>query len=120
VGSVVGVIALLVLCITIVGIPLAIVGILAAALAVYGSITAVLTTVGQALLHHKTTNPYMHLALGCALLFIASSIPIVGGFVVCAVVFTSIGALVATRAAGLVPPRARHTPTDPYRTAASP
>jgi hypothetical protein len=120
VGSIVGVLALIVMCITVVGIPLAIVGVLAAALAIYGSITAVLTTVGQALLAHKTSNPYMHLALGCALLFITASIPVVGGFVVAAVVFTSIGALVATRAAGFVPPRSRQTPTDPYRTAASP
>jgi MFS family permease len=117
VGSIVGVIALVALCITIIGIPLAIVGMLAAALAVYGSITAVLTTLGQALLGHKTSNPYMHLALGCALLFVTGSIPVVGPFAAAAVVFTAIGALIATRAAGLVPPRARTTPSDPYRTA---
>jgi hypothetical protein len=120
VGSIVATVAICALCITIVGIPLAIVGILAAVVAVYGSITAVLTTAGQALLAHKTTNPYMHLALGCVLFFIAASIPHVGGLVIAAVVFTSIGALVATRAAGLVPPRTRNTPTDPYRTQATP
>jgi hypothetical protein len=120
VGSIVGVIALLALCVTIVGIPLAFVGSLAVVVAVYGSVTAVLTTVGQALLGHKTSNPYMHLALGCALLFVTASIPVVGGFVIAAVVFTAIGALIATRAAGLVPPRTRTTPSDPYRTAASP
>jgi hypothetical protein len=120
VGSIVATGAICALCITIVGIPLAIVAILAAVVAVYGSITAVLTTAGQALIGHKTTNPYMHLALGCALFFIAALIPHLGGLVIAAVVFTAIGALVATRAAGLVPPRTRNTPTDPYRTQATP
>jgi hypothetical protein len=120
VGSIVATIAICALCITIVGIPLAIVVVLAAVVAVYGSMTAVLTTAGQALLAHKTTNPYMHLALGCILFFIAASIPHVGGLVVAAVVFTAIGALVTTRVAGFVPPRTRNTPTDPYRTQATP
>jgi hypothetical protein len=120
VGSIVATIAMCALCITIVGIPLAIVGVLAAVVAVYGSMTAVLTTAGQALLAHKTTNPYMHLALGCVLFFLAALIPHVGGLVVAAVVFTAIGALVTTRVAGFVPPRTRNTPTDPYRTQATP
>jgi hypothetical protein len=118
VGSLVGLVALCVLCITVIGIPLAIVGALGLIVAIYGSITAVLTTVGQALLGHKTTNPYVHLAVGCVLLFVGSSIPWVGGFLIAAVVLTSIGALVATRAAGFVPPRVRITPTDPYRSTA--
>ncbi len=117
VGSLDGVVGFCVLCITIIGIPLAIIGVLGAVVAVYGSITAVLTTVGQALLGHKTTNPYVHLAAGCLLLFVGASIPVLGGFLVAAVVLTSIGALVATRAAGFVPPRVRITPTDPYRSA---
>ncbi len=117
VGSLVGLIAIVVLCITLIGIPLVIVGALGAVVAIYGSITAVLTTVGQALLGHKTSNPYVHLAAGCLLLFIGSSIPVFGAFLVAAVVLTSIGALVATRAAGFVPPRVRLTPTDPYRSA---
>jgi hypothetical protein len=120
VGSIVGIIALCALCITIVGIPVAIVGVIAALLLTYGSITAVLTTAGQALLGHKTTNPYMHLALGCVLFFITASIPHVGGFIIAAVTFIAIGALVATRGAGFVPPRTRNTPTDPYRTQATP
>jgi hypothetical protein len=118
VASLLGALAICVLCITIIGIPLAFVGSLVAVVAVYGSITAVLTTIGQALVGHKTTNPYMHLGLGCLLLFVGGSIPVVGGFLVCAVVLTSIGALVATRAAGFVPPRTRLTPTDPYRSTA--
>ncbi len=118
VGSLVGLVAICVLCITIIGIPLAFVGVLGAIVAVYGSITAVLTTVGQALLGHKTANPYVHLGAGCLLLFIGSSIPWVGGILIAAVVLTSIGALVATRAAGFVPPRVRLTPTDPYRSTA--
>ena len=117
VGGLAGVVALCVLCITIIGIPLAIVGILGAVVAVYGSITAVLTTVGQALLAHKTTNPYVHLGVGCLILFVEiPRSPWFGGFVAAAIVLTSIGALVATRAAGFVPPRTRQTP-QPTRTA---
>jgi hypothetical protein len=118
VGSLVAVVAFVVLCITFIGIPLALVGFLAAVVFVYGAITAVLTTVGQALLGHKTTNPYVHLAAGCLLLFVGASIPVLGVFVIAAVLLTSIGALVATRGAGFVPPRIRLTPTDPYRSAA--
>jgi hypothetical protein len=117
VGSLLGAVALCVLCVTIIGIPLAIVGALGAVVAVYGSITAVLTTLGQAILAHKTSNPYVHLAAGCLILFVGGSIPVLGGLVIAAVVLTSIGALVATRAAGFVPPRVRITPTDPYRSA---
>lgn len=118
VGSLVGLLGTVVLCVTIIGIPLAIVGVLAAVVAVYSSITAVLATAGQALLAHKTSNPYVHLGAGCLLLFILGSIPVLGGLVVAAVILTAIGALVATRAAGFVPPRNRQTPTDPYRSAA--
>jgi hypothetical protein len=118
VGGLAGLVALAVLCVTIIGIPLAIVGILGAVVAVYGSIAAVLTTVGQALLGHKTSNPYVHLAAGCLLLFVGGAIPWLGPLLAAAVVLTAIGALVATRAAGFVPTRGgRYTPTDPYRTA---
>ncbi|HEY2510391.1 MAG TPA: hypothetical protein VGI39_06035 [Polyangiaceae bacterium] len=118
VGALASLVALVVLCVTIIGIPLAIVGVLGAVVAIYGSITAVLTTLGQALLGHKTSNPYVHLAVGCLILFVGGSIPWFGGLLITAVVLTSIGALVATRAAGFVPPRTRVTPTDPYRSAA--
>jgi hypothetical protein len=119
VGALASLVTLVVLCVTIIGIPLAFIGILGAVVAVYGAITAVLTTLGQALLGHKTSNPYVHLAVGCLILFVGGSIPVVGGLLITAVVLTSIGALVATRAAGFVPSRTRVTPTDPYRSAAS-
>ncbi len=117
VGSALGVVALVALCVTVVGIPLAVIGVLGAVFAVYGSITAVLTTAGQAILGHRTMNPYAHLAAGCFIFFVGGSIPVVGGLLIAAVVLTSIGALVATRGAGLVPPRVRTAPTDPYRSA---
>src|SRR5207237_7174423 len=96
VGSLLGVVTLVALCVTIIGIPLAIVGLLAAIVAVYASIAAVLTTVGQAILGHKTKNPYVHLGAGCVLLFLLGAMPHIGGILVAAVVMIAIGALVAT------------------------
>jgi hypothetical protein len=117
IGGIASVVLATVLCVTIIGIPLAIVGVILGVVAVYGGIVAVLTTAGQALLGHKTKNPYVHLAAGCGLLLVLGSIPFVGKFVYAAVVLVGIGTLVATRCAGLVPNRTRKTPTDPYRTA---
>jgi hypothetical protein len=120
VGSIAGVIGFAALGITCIGFPLAVVGLLAALVAIYAAMTAVLTTAGQALLGHKTTNPYVHLAFGCFLFFVATSIPHVRVLVLTVLIFVAIGSLVSTRAAGLIPPRTRPVPNDPYRTPASP
>jgi carbonic anhydrase/acetyltransferase-like protein (isoleucine patch superfamily) len=93
------------LCVTIVGIPVAIVGILAGVIAAYVGVAAVVTTLGEGLLGHRTTNPYVHLAFGCALLFFIGALPYVGTIAEIFVFFAGIGVIVATRAAGLVPPR---------------
>ncbi len=116
VGSVGGAVVFLVLCVTIIGIPIALMGLLAAVFAAYAGIVAVLTTAGEALLRHKTQNTYVHLAAGCAMFLAASSLPFVGGFVTAAVALIGIGVVVATRAAGLVSAR-KGPPTGPYRTA---
>ena len=80
--------------------------------------SAVLGTVGAALVRHKTKSPYIHLATGSALFMLASAIPWLGGFVTFAVVVVGMGAVVATRAGGLLAGRAR-SDSGPYRTAAT-
>lgn len=93
------------LCVTIVGIPVAIVAVLAGAIATYVGVVAAVTTLGEGLLRHRTENPYVHLAFGCALLLVFGAIPYVGSIAETFVAFVGIGVMIATRAAGLVPPR---------------
>jgi hypothetical protein len=97
-GSIVLVVAL---CVTVIGIPVAVVGVIAFAFAILGAMCAVLSVVGEALLRHKTENPYVHLAFGCALYAALASLPVVGGFVIVATVLAGIGVLVATRGTGV-------------------
>ncbi len=99
IGSIVTVVAL---CVTVIGIPVAIVALLLGGFALLGSMCAVLSVVGEGLLRHRTENPYVHLAVGCAIYAALAALPWVGGFVVAATVLASIGVLVATRGAGLV------------------
>lgn len=114
VGVLVATIAFIVLCITLIGIPLAAIGALVGAFATYVGIAAVLTTLGGALIHHKTDNAYAHLAVGCAVYLVLSSLPWVGGLVTFVMVMFGIGAIVATRGAGYVRKRSDQ---GPYRTA---
>lgn len=115
VGILVGVLAFVALCITIIGIPIAIVALLFAVFGAYAGICAVLATIGAALLRHRTKNPYVHLAVGCGIFMLISAIPYLGGFVTLAVVLMGIGAVVATRGAGTFVPKRRDS--GPYRTA---
>jgi len=117
VGSLVAVLATIVLCVTIVGIPIVLVGVLLGVLGTYAGICAALATLGAALVQHKTKSPYLHLAVGCVLFLLASSIPWIGGFVTAGVVLFGIGALVATRGAGFFVRKPRNE--GPYRTAAA-
>jgi hypothetical protein len=89
------------LCVTIVGIPLGLFVLCAAIFGAYAGVCAALTAAGAALLHHKTTSPYIHLAAGCVIYLVLSSIPYVGGFVTALAFLIGFGALMATRAAGL-------------------
>jgi hypothetical protein len=101
-GSIGAGVLLTVLCVTVIGIPVAVVGVLAAVLAVYGAIASVLTTVGAAVVGHRTQNPYLHLLLGCAAFLVLFSIPYVGWVVSFVVTMTAIGALILTRVGGLL------------------
>ena len=105
VGLIAAIALVVALCVTIVGIPVAIVGVLAGAIATYVGVVAVVTTLGQGLLRHRTVNPYVHLAVGCAILFVVGAIPYVGSVAEVFVFFMGIGIIIATRAAGLVPVR---------------
>jgi len=102
-GTFASVIVLVALCVTIVGIPVAVVAAIVGGFAVLGAMCAVLSVVGEGLLRHKTENPYVHLAVGCALFVALSWVPWLGGLIVAAVVLAGIGALFATRGAGFFP-----------------
>ncbi|WP_437315676.1 hypothetical protein [Sorangium sp. So ce385] len=106
------------LCVTLIGIPFAVIGLLLAVVAVVAGGCAVLETAGAGLFGHRTRNPYAHLAIGCLGLLIVSGIPYVGGALCAAVALIGAGALVATRLAGLLRPRPRgEGAAGPYRTA---
>jgi hypothetical protein len=102
VGAIAGSIGLVGLCVTVVGIPLALLALLVFVFSLYGSIAAVLTTFGAAVIGHKTKNPYLHLLLGCAVLLVVSAIPYVGGIVTFGVAMIALGVLVSTRLAGVL------------------
>lgn len=114
IGSIAGVV---VLCITVIGIPFALVFMLALAVAVTGALAASLTTAGAALLQHRTKNHYVHLALGSALFAVCGVLPWLGGWLQCAAVLASFGILVTTRVAGYVPRKSEGAPSSglPYR-----
>jgi hypothetical protein len=117
VGTLVGAVALIALCVTVVGIPIALLAALLAVIGTYAGICAALTTLGAALFHHKSKSPYVHLAIGCVLFLIASSLPWIGGYITAGVVLFGFGALVATRGAGFLPRKTKDE--GPYRTAAA-
>jgi hypothetical protein len=100
VGLLGGIVVLIALCVTVIGIPIALVGLLLGVFGMFGAMCAVLSVVGEALLRHRTTNQYVHLAVGCALFVALSALPWVGGFVGLITALAGIGTLVATRGAG--------------------
>lgn len=115
VGTFTGIVVLIALTVTGIGIPVAVVVAIVAGFAVLAAMCAVLSVVGEGLLRHRTENPYAHLALGCALFVALSSIPWVGVLVVIAVALVGVGVLVATRGAGfLVRKNGRGGPTSAY------
>jgi hypothetical protein len=103
------------LCVTIVGIPLGLFVLCAAIFGAYAGVCAALTAAGAALLHHKTTSPYIHLAAGCVIYLVLSSIPYLGGFVTALAFLIGFGSLMATRAAGLAERRPRSGEVSPHR-----
>lgn len=111
------IVAAICLCVTVIGIPVAILGLMLLIFGGYAGIIAILTTIGEALLRHKTPNTYVHLAAGCALLLVTGAIPVVGPIVFIAICLAGVGVVVATRGAGLLPNRSKVS-AGPYRTPA--
>ncbi len=108
------------MCVTVIGIPFAAMGLLLGIFAVFAAMTSILEVIGRALIGHKTKNEYAHLALGCALFAVVMMIPGVDDIAKLVLMFVSIGSLVATRVAGLIPERKTgQTMSDahPYRSA---
>jgi hypothetical protein len=116
VGLIGAIASAILLCVTIIGIPFAVIGALAAVVLGYAGACAALTALGAALVNHRSSSPYIHLAAGCGVYLVASSVPWVGPYVTFALALFGIGLIVGTRAAGLVPPR--YGAGDAYRTAA--
>ncbi len=105
---------LVALCVTVVGIPFALIGALGGFVAIAAGLCAALETLGGALLGHRTRNPYVHLAFGCAVFLVVGAIPFLGGLVKAALLLAGIGSVAATRAAGFFP--AKNRPNgSPYR-----
>lgn len=116
VGLISGVLVAGLLCITLIGIPVAVVGVLAAIFGAYAGVCAVLTAVGGAILRRWTDNAYLHLAAGCALFLVVGFIPYVGTWMTVIVVLIGIGSVVATRGAGYIPPRGGFSAPPPAQT----
>jgi hypothetical protein len=123
VGVLMAIVIGIAMCVTIIGIPFAILGLLLSFVAAWGGVCAVLETAGGAVVGHRTKNSYVHLAAGCGLFLLVTAIPYVGGLVFTAVMLAGIGALVSTRLAGLIKPK-YPTQTNggapPYRSAPAP
>lgn len=94
--------AIVVLCVTVIGIPFALLFMLLLVVAVTGALAASLTTAGGALLQHRTQNLYVHLALGAALFALCGVLPWIGGWLQFGAVLAAFGILVTTRVAGFV------------------
>jgi hypothetical protein len=105
VGTIAALATVIALCVTIIGIPVALGAVCAATILVIAALTSVLTLIGEVMVRHRTENPYVHLAVGCLLFHLVQLIPVVGAAVAVVVLLVGVGTLVATRAAGLVPNR---------------
>jgi hypothetical protein len=101
-----GVVIAAALCVTIIGIPFAMVGLIVAVIAGAAGIVATLAVVGNALIGHRTKNRYLHLALGCAILLVAGNLPWLGELVTFVAICFGLGSVIASRAGGLIRSRA--------------
>jgi len=106
VGVVLGLgLVLLTLVVTLIGIPLAVLVGLFSVLAGYLAFCMVPFALGTKLFGGRSQNPYVHLALGCTFLFFVQLIPGIGELLSVLAALWALGALAATRGAGLVPRR---------------
>lgn len=119
VGALGFLVAVVLLCVTIVGVPLAGVALVLGLVALYAGMVAALTTLGAALSKHKTDNQYAHLAVGCGVFLVTYPLPWIGPWLVAALMLVGVGALVSTRVAGYFPAkkgeRVSVPPEGPYR-----
>lgn len=107
--------AVLVLCVTIIGIPLALAGVCIAVFAGYAGACSALTTLGAALAGHRTQSVYVHLAIGCVLFYLVALIPHLGTLATLLVGAMGFGAAVATRGAQIFAKKRTPPLDDPYR-----
>ncbi len=117
VGILGAVLTIAVAAITVIGLPVALVGALAFIVAIFAGLTSGLTVLGAAVTRHKTENAYVHLAAGCVLFLVAGLVPVVGGLLQAGVFLAGVGAVVATRAGGLLQKRGKlgESAGMPYR-----
>ena len=93
--------AILVLAVTCIGIPFALTLLVGSLVAASAGLCAILATVGTALVRHRSENPYLHLAVGCALYALIGVVPILGGISTFLLGAMGLGIMVCTRGAGL-------------------
>lgn len=98
VAGIAAMVAVAISAVTVVGIPLAVVGSVVGALLLYVGVVAVLGLVGELLLRQRTKNEFVHLAVGAALFAIVTQVPVVGTWVGFATAAMGIGVLVTARA----------------------
>lgn len=101
--------------ITIIGIPFAALGAIVGVLLAMAGTAAALGVAGKMLYGHKSQNPYVHLAVGCALFFLVGLVPVLGGMMQLGTVLIGIGAIVTTRGGGLLGSRKSDPTLHPYR-----
>jgi uncharacterized membrane protein len=112
-GLIVLLIVVLTLVVTLIGIPLAVLTAVGTFIAIYLAFPALPLAVGRRLVSERSSNPYVHLAVGCALLFVLLCIPVLGGLLSFVGFLIALGALVRTRCAGLLPKRAPSLTSTP-------
>lgn len=113
VGLVGSIVALILVALTIIGIPFAAIGGIAAIALAFAGTASAAVVLGAMVAGHKSQNVYVHLAAGCALFMVAGFVPWVGGWVQAAIVFAGIGGMVATRAMGFLERKTKPTFPNP-------
>ena len=103
--------------VTVIGIPVAVIGAVFGIFLLLSATTSALTVIGASLYGHKSSNVYVQLAVGTSAFILVGLIPKLGGLAQVACVFAGIGGLVSTRCMGLIPKRIRDA--HPFRSVAS-
>jgi hypothetical protein len=86
------------LCITVIGIPFAVIASLALILGVFAGQVALASVVGEALIRHKTQNPYVHLAVGAGIFAALQLVPWIGTLATVVACCIAMGTLYENRA----------------------